>query len=154
MLSLVQHLICLPKIWATSIFMQMLNIYALIFITGSDQNWSSLPIWASCQVQSGKWFLCGVLQYKTYFCGSPLSLSLFFAMMAIVSSPTTARTGLLLCQVRISPLPSLVGLICTMIRTTYHVFVKLTLHVIQFFVWLSRTSSLLCDTMNSHAYQI
>ena len=82
-----------------------------------------------------------------------LSLSLF-AMMAIVSSPTTARTGLLLCQVRIFPLPSLVGLICTMIRTTYHVFVKLTLHVIQFFVWLSRTSSLLCDTMNSHAYQI
>jgi len=83
-----------------------------------------------------------------------LSLSFFFAMMAIVSSPTTARTGLLLCQVRIFPLPSLVGLICTMIRTTYHVFVKLTLHVIQFFVWLSRTSSLLCDTMNSHAYQI
>jgi len=82
-----------------------------------------------------------------------LSLSLF-AMMAIVSSPTTARTGLLLCQVRIFPLPSLVGLICTMIRTTYHVFVKLALHVIQFFVWLSRTFSLLCDTMNSHAYQI
>jgi len=84
-----------------------------------------------------------------------VALSLFFSpMMAIVSSPTTARTGLLLCQVRIFPLPSLVGLICTMIRTTYHVFVKLTLHVIQFFVWLSRTSSLLCDTMNSHAYQI
>ena len=84
-----------------------------------------------------------------------LSLSLSLSsMMAIVSSPTTARTGLLLCQVRIFPLPSLVGLICTMIRTTYHVFVKLTLHVIQFFVWLSRTSSLLCDTMNSHAYQI
>ena len=84
-----------------------------------------------------------------------VALSLFFSpMMAIVSSPTTARTGLLLCQVRIFPLPSLVGLICTMIRTTYHVFVKLTLHVIQFFVWLSRTFSLLCDTMNSHAYQI
>jgi len=44
----------------------------------ADLNWSSLQIWASCQVQSGKWFLCGVLQYKTYFCGSPLSLSLSF----------------------------------------------------------------------------
>jgi len=41
----------------------------------ADLNWSSLQIWASCQVQSGKWFLCDVLQYKTYFCGS---LSLFF----------------------------------------------------------------------------
>jgi len=74
-------------------------------------------------------FLCVVvLQYKTYFCSS------IFAMMATVSSPTSSRTGLLLCQVRIFPLPSLVGLICTMFRVWCRICSWLVTLIITMFV--------------------